>query len=50
MMPPTVGPGMGGQQAGGTRYQKATFAGGCFNYYKFTCGRARRLEELWGSK
>ena len=19
-----------------------------FNYYKFTCGRARRLEELWG--
>jgi peptide-methionine (S)-S-oxide reductase len=21
-----------------------------FNYYKFTCGRARRLEELWGSR
>jgi len=30
MMPPAVGPGMGGQQAGETRYEKATFAGGCF--------------------
>ena len=30
MMPPAVGPGMGGQQASETRYAKATFAGGCF--------------------
>src|ERR671915_243950 len=30
MMPPAVGPGMDGQQGGGTRYEKATFAGGCF--------------------
>ncbi len=30
MMPLAVGPGMGGQQAGETRYEKATFAGGCF--------------------
>ena len=30
MMPPAVGPGMGGQQASETRYEKATFAGGCF--------------------
>ena len=29
IMPPAVGPGMGGQQ-GGTRYERATFAGGCF--------------------
>jgi peptide-methionine (S)-S-oxide reductase len=31
IMPPAIGAGMGGQQAGGeTRYEKATFAGGCF--------------------
>ena len=30
MMPSAVGLGMGGQQAGETRYEKATFAGGCF--------------------